>query len=105
MTIQTLFGLGSTTVLNLQGTSSGTAPVVCTLQGEGFTTQEVDRLLKPTYNTLEMTVSLPSGSSQGSLVFGADFLEVTGGLPVTLVTDPTPSVWNGDPSDDSSVSP
>jgi|GEM_PF-6972445 len=97
MTIQTIFGVGSTTVMNLQGTSSGTTPVVCTLQGEGFTTQMVNQLLKPTYGTLGMTVSLPSGSSAGSLVFGAEFPEVTGGLPVTLVTDPTPSAWSGEP--------
>lgn len=35
MTIRTLFGLGSTTRLNLTGTLSGTSPIVCTLQGQG----------------------------------------------------------------------
>ena len=35
--MQTIFGMGTTTLLNLSGTRSGTDSIVCTLQSEGIT--------------------------------------------------------------------
>lgn len=91
MTIQTLFGMGSTTLLNLAGTSSDTGSVVCTLQGKGISTQGLDSYANSTYAEIGMTLTFSSDWTQGSLVFSADLPEVSGGLPVTPVTCPSPS--------------
>lgn len=86
MSIQTLFGLGSTTLLNLNGSLSGTDPIVCTLEGEGFITQGLNNLDKALYTEMELTVSFSSDWSQGNLVFSEALPEVGDGLPVTSVT-------------------
>lgn len=95
MTIGTLFALGSTKLLNLEGTSSGTNSIVCTLQGKGFSTQRLNQFDKPLYAELGLTVTFASDWSTGSLIFSAATPEDFGGLPVTSVACPSLSDLGG----------
>lgn len=79
MTLTLLFGLPSNTILNLEGTRSGTDPIVCNLQGKGYYAQFAHA---PIYAELGMTVSFASDWSKGELVFTEGVIGVTGGLPV-----------------------
>jgi hypothetical protein len=78
MTITTLFGLGSTTLLNLTGTISGTNPIVCALEGEGvfFSPGQL-----PLAVDEPVSISFASDFSTGQLSFSTD--PFPGGLPVT----------------------
>lgn len=79
MTMTLLFGMPSSTILNLEGTSSGTDPIVCTLQGKGYYSQFGS---SPIYAELGMTLTFASDWSKGELAFTEGVIGVTGGLPV-----------------------
>jgi hypothetical protein len=103
MTYQTLFGLGSTILLNLRGSRNNANPVIYTLEGVGVATQRLDSFYKPVFVASGVTVHLDSSGSQGELIFtSAAPSELSGGLPVKSVTCPPPA---GDVSSATSASP
>jgi hypothetical protein len=57
MTMQTIFGMGTTTLLNLSGTLSGTDPIVCNLQSEGITRYNASNLTLAVEGPLTMSFS------------------------------------------------
>lgn len=71
MTMQTIFGLGTMTLLNLSGTMSGTDPIVCKLQAEGITHYNQSNLTVAVEGPI--TISFSSDWSTGSF----DGLNVT----------------------------
>ena len=71
MTMQTIFGMGTTTLLNLSGTMSGTDPIVCKLQSEGITHYNQSNLTVAVEGPI--TISFSSDWSTGNF----DGLNVT----------------------------
>lgn len=55
--MQTIFGMGTTTLLNLSGTLSGTDPIVCNLQSEGITRYNASNLTLAVEGPLTMSFS------------------------------------------------
>ena len=64
MTMQTIFGMGTTTLLNLSGTLSGTNPIVCTFQSEGITHYNQNNLTLAVEGPI--TISFSSDWSTGN---------------------------------------
>jgi hypothetical protein len=79
MTMTLLFGMPSSTILNLEGTASGTDPHVCTLTGKGYFSQFGS---SPIHAELGMTITFASDWSKGELAFSQGVVGVTSGLPV-----------------------
>lgn len=82
MTLNLLFGLPSITNLNLEGTLSGTSPIVCKLQGKGYASQTGS---SPVSADLGVTVTFASDWSTGELSFSSGVTGFPGGLPVQRV--------------------
>lgn len=91
LTMQTLFGLGTITLLNLAGFShQGKDSIVCALHGRGYTSQDLGHIRNPVAIQLAIQVTFSPDWSQGTLEITTGLPQPGSGLPVKLVTCPAP---------------
>ena len=81
MTVQLLFGLPSTSHLILEGTDSGSNPIICTMRGTGVSVS-VDKTVRPV--AVQVVVSFAAGEASGQVTITSDLVSAQN-LPLQTV--------------------